>query len=252
MHAEGPGLKRRYDIRFQRIADHQALRRAMAVPLEQAGIDIRRLLADDLDGIEQIAKAGLGELALLIEEIALGDDHQAIAARQRLQRFAHPRQRLDRMRKKIASALEDRLDGRTIDTPFRDLDGGFDHRQREALHPVAIDGEVAALGFEQALLGHIGADELGEDQRELLLRQLVEGLMPPERIIRIKSDGGDGGKGMRSDCRKAVIDEKMGSIDEARFVAGEETGAALSNFLRRAHTALLCGDGRIRDIDAVA
>jgi hypothetical protein len=56
MHGPASGFERRQDVRFQRIADHHRARRALAVPVEDAAIGVRRLVGDDLDMGEMILR----------------------------------------------------------------------------------------------------------------------------------------------------------------------------------------------------
>jgi hypothetical protein len=57
--------------------------RAVAMAGEDTAIGLWRFFADDLDRVEIIAEARLRELALLVEEVALGDEDDAVGARQR-------------------------------------------------------------------------------------------------------------------------------------------------------------------------
>src|SRR5262245_12468998 len=45
-----------------------------------------------------------------------------------------------------------------------------------------------------------------------------------------------------------VVDEQLGAVDEARFVAGQEQ-RGFGDFLGLADAALLGGDGRLGDVD---
>ncbi|MCY1313994.1 hypothetical protein D9M70_645740 [compost metagenome] len=68
------------DVGFQRVADHQAFQRPVAMALEETFVGACILVADDLDGVEIIAKAGGSELAFLVEEIAFRDHDKAEGA----------------------------------------------------------------------------------------------------------------------------------------------------------------------------
>ena len=75
--------------------------------------------------------------------------------------------------------------------PLGDLDRRLDHRQREALDAEAVDAEVALLGVEQAARDVARLGVLGEQRREALLRQPVEALVVPERVVGIETDRRD-------------------------------------------------------------
>src|SRR5690606_23994131 len=98
---------RRDDVRFQRIAHHHGAFGAVAMTAEDAGIRLDRLGADDLDAVKEAAQTRLGELALLVEEITLGDEHKPVAPRERLEGVGHMWQGFDRMPHEVAADLHD-------------------------------------------------------------------------------------------------------------------------------------------------
>ncbi|MNL50831.1 hypothetical protein D3C87_1738810 [compost metagenome] len=108
-HVDAPaaGVERRHDVGFQRVADHQAFRGAVAVAFEDPVIGGDGLVADDLDGVEIVSQSRGGKLALLVEEVALGDHHQPEGAMKRLERFLDMRQRLDRVNQHLAPRSKD-------------------------------------------------------------------------------------------------------------------------------------------------
>ena len=108
--AVAAGGKRRHDVRFQRVADHHRPFRPIPDLGEDAAVGGGVLVRNDLDRIEKVAEPGLGKLALLIEEIALGNQHQQVFARQGLQRLAHVGQGFDGMGEKIAADIENLRD----------------------------------------------------------------------------------------------------------------------------------------------
>ncbi|MNL55030.1 hypothetical protein D3C87_1784090 [compost metagenome] len=63
-------------------------------------------VADDLDRVEIVAEPRGGELALLVEQVALGDHHQPESAMKRLERFLDMGQRLDRVDQHFAPCGE--------------------------------------------------------------------------------------------------------------------------------------------------
>src|SRR3546814_2640841 len=65
----------RRDVRTQRVADHQELRGLDVELLQQACVRRRVFLADDLDAPEQVGHARIAHLGLLVEQVALGDQH---------------------------------------------------------------------------------------------------------------------------------------------------------------------------------
>ena len=104
---EGAGLQRRQDVGAEGIAGHRRLGRAGAVAGEDPRVGGGVLLADDLDRREQVAQARGGQLLLLVQQVALGDQHQAVALGQLGQRLLHARQGLDRMAQHLAAGGQD-------------------------------------------------------------------------------------------------------------------------------------------------
>ena len=190
------------------------------MPAEDAFVGRCVLLADDLDGIEQFAEARLGELALLVEEIALGDEDQAVGAGERFEGLAHMRQRLHRMGEQVAPGAENFADRLAVDPSAGHLEGGLDHRQGEALDAVAVETEVAALGGEQPRRNVAGLAVLAEDRRETLLRHPVEALVLPERIVGIEADGGEPGRSGHRSCN--LTSEQNDIVDDLVPVAGAD------------------------------
>ncbi len=199
---EGPGQRMRHenavtaggdgrhDIRFQRIAHHHRPLRPVADLGEDPPVCGRRLVGDDFHRIEEIAKPGLRELALLVEQVALGDQHEQIMPGQRLQGFPHVRQRLDRMGQQVPPDVEDLGDNSRGHRALGNLDGRLDHRQGEALDAETVMGEIAPLGGKQALRDPLAFGVICKKFGEMPLGQLVEVLVLPKGIVGIEADGG--------------------------------------------------------------
>ena len=158
---------------------------------EYALIGLRRLVADDFDRREEVAKARLRQLALLVEQVALGDEDKAVLARQRLQRLARMGQRLDRVLQHLPPEAQDLGDDGGRNLAVGHLDRRLDHRQGEALHAEAVEAEVAALGLEQPGGDHVMRAVPGEQLGEALLCHAEEGLVLPQRVVGIEADGAE-------------------------------------------------------------
>jgi hypothetical protein len=78
---------------------------------------------------------------------------------------------------------------------LRNLDGCLDHRQGEALDAESVMPDIAPLRFQQPFRELLGIGMLGEEFYEPLLRQSVETLVLPERVVCIEADGRDRGHG---------------------------------------------------------
>ena len=159
------------------------------------------------------------KLALLVEQIALGDEDERVASPERFERLAGKGQGLDRMGQHVATGFENAADHGAGHLALGYLDGGFDHRQHEALDAVAVAGNVAALGRQQAFEQVPGIGIIGQQLGEARFGQLEEALVVPERVVGIKADGGKFGGHDTSDC------SATGRGCRARLWAGPGAGS---------------------------
>ena len=117
---------------------------------EHAGVGRRVLLGDDLDALEELGHPGGGHLGLLVEQVALGDQHQpVVAAPSTSSVSATPSSSSTGCASSSLPRERISLDAGAVDAVLREREGGLDHREREALHAVAEQGQVAPLGLEQ-------------------------------------------------------------------------------------------------------
>ena len=96
------------------------------------------------------------------------------------------------MAEHLAAGLENVADHRRRHGAVGHLDRRLDHRQREALDAVAIDAKVPLLGLEQFFGEAVDLDMAGKKRRETLLRQPIEMLVLPERVVGVEADRGKG------------------------------------------------------------
>ena len=195
MHAETSSLDHGDDIGFERVADHQGTVGPVAMAGEDLGVNRGRFVRHDLDPVEKITKTGLGEFAFLIQEVALGDQKDAVGVGQRLDRVAGMGEEFDRMFQHLAPGGHEIGDDAGRDAAFGHFDGGFDHGEGKALHAKAVMPKVAAFGGEEAVMQVIWIGIIGQKRGETILRQAEEGFILPERVVGIKADGGDAGTG---------------------------------------------------------
>ena len=125
----GAGLQCRQHVGTHGIAGHQCRPGIGAMAGEDARIDAGVLLADDLDAGEVGAEAGGGELRFLVEQVALGDEHQPGHGGQRLKRLRDAGQRLDGVGEQFAAGGENLGDHAGVDAAAADVECGFQHRQ---------------------------------------------------------------------------------------------------------------------------
>ncbi len=105
------------------------------------------------------------------------------------------------MAEHVLGVVDDRLDVGDVHPPAGDLDGGLDHRQREALDAEAVAPDIAALGLQKPGLEMVAAGIIRQQFREMVVGQAEEALVVPERIVGVE---GDGGKGRHRRSRTAI------------------------------------------------
>src|SRR4051794_4238625 len=89
--------------------------------------------------------------------------------------------------------VDDRRDLVGCDARIRELDRRFDHRQRERLHAVPEQPEVAHLGGEQPLVEVVLPDIWLHQFAEPLLRHREDRLVVPQRVVAVERDQLDHG-----------------------------------------------------------
>jgi len=154
-------------------------------------IGVGVLLADDLDGGEQFAQARRRQLALLVEKVALGDQHQTVTLGQFGKRLVDTRQGLDRMGQHLPPGGQDLSDHMRRRLAVAEFHGGLDERQGEALHPIAVERKVAFLRLGQPFLDVSGIGPVGQHLGEPVVGQAEDGLVVPEGVVGIEPDRGD-------------------------------------------------------------
>jgi len=87
------------------------------------------LVRHDFDAVEQIAQPRLRHLALLVQQIALGDHQQPEIGGQGAHGLFHFRQQIDRVTQHVAPGVHQFADHRGGHFFIGHLDRGFDHRQ---------------------------------------------------------------------------------------------------------------------------
>src|SRR5215204_5705457 len=85
------------------------------------------------------------DLALLVQEVAFGNQDELKVSPQRRNNFLDPWQQLDWTRQHRPSPLDNLADRMSADTPIGKLNGGLDHRKGKALDPITKVSKVACL-----------------------------------------------------------------------------------------------------------
>ena len=140
------------NVGFQRVADHQEAPRVDGVAAKNHAVGTFVFFGEDFDVLEMVREAGAGEFALLVAEIALGDDKQPMRAGQRGEGFDDAVEQIDGMGEHLLAERDDLIDFLRADLAGGELDGGLDRGEGEALHAVAVEFEVAHLGGEEGAI----------------------------------------------------------------------------------------------------
>ena len=104
----------------------------------------------------------------------------------RRDRVRRAREELDGMLEHRTAGVDDQLDLGRGHLTARQFDRRFDHRQREGLHAVAEQREVAHLGREQSLIDQVGFDIRRHERGEALVRHREDRLVVPQRVVTVE------------------------------------------------------------------
>ncbi len=111
---------------------------------------------------EASGEAGERDLALLVSEVALGYEHEAVVLAKGGERFGDALEQLDRVAEHFLAKIDDAAQLVGADGSLGELDGGFDAGQHEALDAVAVELEVSHLRAVEGAFDRFGVVELGK------------------------------------------------------------------------------------------
>jgi len=187
----GTGLQGWQDVGLHRISGHDRAFGPWPIAAEDFAVGVGGLLADDLHAAEKIAKARGRQLLLLMQQVALGDQHQPVFVGKLRKRRLHTRQGLDRMDQHLAPGGEDFSNNTGRYSPVRQLHGAVDHTKCKALRTVAVEPQIAAFHVSQPGHDLDLITKLSQQFDEPSLGQSEDGLIVPKRVIGIDADRGD-------------------------------------------------------------
>ena len=177
-----------HHVRAQRIADHHEARRGEVVALQDGGIARGVFVADDLHRAEVLRQPGAPEFAFLVEQVALGEQHQLIVFGQHGQGLGHAVEQFHRSVDHLMRQLNDLGHGAPGDLAVRQLHGGLDERERVCLDAEAERLQVAALDLVQLVNDGVFRSYIRQQAHELVARSAVERLVVPEGIVGVQGN----------------------------------------------------------------
>src|SRR5262245_41858101 len=176
------------DVRPDRIPDHQEAMRRDLVPGDDGLIGLSDFDGDDFDLAEMARQPRTSDLGLLLEEVALGDQHQLMRGGQRRERLFDAIEEFDRGFEHLTGQFDDPAYLGAADTPFCQFDRRFDHRERETFDAVTVMFKVADFGLVHPALYPLLVVIMREYVEYLPLRSAIDRLVVPQRVVRVECD----------------------------------------------------------------
>src|SRR5262245_56551535 len=176
------------DVRPDRIAYHQEAMRRDLVPGDDGLVGLSyfdgtiSILPERADSPERAL------VAFVLEEVALGDQHQLVRGGERRERLFDAVEEFDRGFEHLACQFDDPAYLGAADTPFGQFDRRFDHRERETFDAVAVMFEVADFGLVHSALYPLLVVIMREYVEDLPLRSAIDRLVVPQRVVRVECD----------------------------------------------------------------
>ena len=175
-----------------------------------------------------------GDLALLVQEVALRDEDDAIPPGDERQRLGHARQQLHGTSQHVAAGGEDPLDVGHRHGAVAHLDGRLDHGEREPLDAVPEQLQVAPLDHLEPRQHILTCGMCGEQVHEPLLGPGEGVLAVPERVVAVEPDDGNPG-------RPAISSHRRDANAHPRDIMGDMTSQPAVTVAPEVSTAIDAG-----------
>ena len=159
--------------------------------MKYLSVNLGSLVADNFDPVEKLAKAGLGKLALLVEEIALGNQNQLEPFTEAFEGLADIGQGQDGMGQHFPASAEDFLNNKGGNLAVGNIYCCFDHRKYKAFCAETIELEIAFFGLQQAGAQVVGCGIIGKKCGKAGFGELKKVFALPEGIVGIQAKGGE-------------------------------------------------------------
>src|SRR5690606_7862653 len=178
------------DVGLEGVADHEEAARGDRVFLQDAGVGGVVFFGDDFDVAETVGEAGFGEFALLVAQVALGDeDERVVVGGEFGEGVGDAVEQFDGVGEHVAPLPDEFADLVGADAAVGQVDGGLDGGEGEAFHAVAVEFEVAHFGGEEDALDLVGVVAVGEQFAEAAVHAVEDDLVVPECVVGVEADG---------------------------------------------------------------
>jgi len=138
-----------------------------------------------------LRQPGFRELALLVPQIALGDQEQRISPGEPRHDLGHPVEQFHGMREHRLGTGDDLADFRRANVPVGQLNRGFNAGEGVRLDAVTVELEVAHLGGEKPAVDRCGVVPAAQQRAVFFVGGRKDRLVVPERVVRIEANGRD-------------------------------------------------------------
>ena len=179
------------DVGFERVTHHEELVGRDGVAAEDRGVSRGIFFGDDFDVGEMWGEAGFAEFAFLVEQVALGDEDQAVGFREERNGGGGVGEKFDGVVEHFAAELEEHANFFGGDFSGAELDGGFDGGKGEALHAVAVEFEITRFGGEQRAVDGGGVVIAGKERAVALVDAFEDDFVVPKGVVGIEADHAD-------------------------------------------------------------
>jgi len=188
VHRTGSYLQHGPDVGPERVPDHEKTVGSDLMAREQCPVVLIPLVAQNLDLAEIFRKTGTHDLGLLVPQVALGNQHEGIRARQERNGLGCMIEQFHICFEQVPGNVDDISHILAGDFSLGQLDRGFDHRKGIALDSVSVLIEIAHLGAMELIVDQIRRAIPHEKLPEAGLGFDIVPFVVPEGIVSVKSD----------------------------------------------------------------
>ena len=135
-----------------------------------------------------VGQAGAGDLGLLVEQVALGQQHQGMGAGQVGEHLLDVGQRFNRHLQQLFAIVQNLANLLPRHRALCQIEGRLNHGQGEAFAAVAKVGEVAHFSLVQFPLGPRRIAIRGQQTLKAIFGRFKVNLIVPQGIVGVKGN----------------------------------------------------------------